>query len=170
MFETLENRNLMSATPAANFSLSYTLKVEGTNANDAIYVNQIGNDIIVTKNGVDTVHPAAFVKGIEVYGKNGDDLLYAFASLTKSVATAPASTGTPCFSNMSRAWYSKRSTGARPHCRRRWWSAREPSGARDHRPAPRRPMGPISPPSGRDARRPAGAAGERVGPRDTPGP
>src|SRR4051794_15944191 len=26
------------------------------------------------------------------------------------VATAPASTGTPCFSNTSRAWYSKRST------------------------------------------------------------
>src|SRR5664279_3936648 len=26
-------------------------------------------------------------------------------------ATMPASTGTPCFSNMSRAWYSKRSIG-----------------------------------------------------------
>src|SRR6478735_6615507 len=38
------------------------------------------------------------------------------------VAMAPASTGTPCFSNMSRAWYSKRSTGGvRP--RRRFESS-----------------------------------------------
>src|SRR5689334_10015625 len=38
------------------------------------------------------------------------------------VAMAPASTGTPCFSNMSRAWYSKRSTGGvRP--RRRFVSS-----------------------------------------------
>ena len=72
------------------------------------------------------------------------------------VATAPASTGTPCFSNTSRAWYSKRST------RRSVlhllvegrWSAGEPNGAR-RRGLPRRSrVGPISPPSGRPARRP----------------
>src|SRR5262249_9481251 len=83
MFETLEKRQLLSSTPLKLTPV--TLKVEGTSAADMIFINEADGQITVTKNGVDSTYASFLVKDIEVNAKAGDDSVWTYGAVTKSV-------------------------------------------------------------------------------------
>src|SRR5690348_7379768 len=74
MFEQLENRTLMSASP---------LTVNGTSGNDTIAVKLVGTSLKVTVNGQTTSHTTSSVSQLVINAKAGNDTV----TLDSSVKT-----------------------------------------------------------------------------------